>query len=224
MNRSYSPHTSSGGSFQSSQSERCQTLLLTIFLHFSVPLLDCGIRDPRNLVYAWTLEVWVRKGRMGAPKHSSEKEQGDFLTPFPTIVFLGSYPPFSLSNLQRSGINWISLVPHYLVTLFCNYSLLSNCNALECLGRSIVETLNSYAWNFSCLSRHMWCQADVKCFRKMEITVYFWSDPEAAAATLARASNQMMFRQVFLFKWSGHSAKAQSTSLLVHTSSTLEQR
>ena len=40
----------------------------------SINLLLIGER--RNSVYAWTLEVWERKGRMGTPKHRSEKGRG----------------------------------------------------------------------------------------------------------------------------------------------------
>ena len=38
--------------------------------------LDSDNSDRRNSVYAWTLKVWERKGRMGRAKHSGEKGTG----------------------------------------------------------------------------------------------------------------------------------------------------
>ena len=54
------------------------------------------IGDRRNSVYAWTLKVWERKGRVGRAIHSGEKgppchDGGSFLTtvfcPFPPSLF-----------------------------------------------------------------------------------------------------------------------------------------
>ena len=53
------------------------------------------IGDRRNSVYAWTLEVWERKGRMGRAKHTSEKGTGGAshdlshycVLPFPSFLF-----------------------------------------------------------------------------------------------------------------------------------------
>ena len=70
------------------------------------------IGDRRNSVYAWTLKVWERKGRMGAQKLSSEKAKGGVPHPPFSLMFLGFPYSLFLSNLQSSGINWISLVPY----------------------------------------------------------------------------------------------------------------
>ena len=60
-----------------------------------------SIGDQRNSVYAWTLKVWERKGRMGSAKHSSEKGRGK-LSPVPSHYCVLPFPSslFSLKPLE----------------------------------------------------------------------------------------------------------------------------
>ena len=65
------------------------------------PETDLSIGDRRNSVYAWTLKVWERKGRVGRAKHFDEKgppvPTGG---PFSLLCFALSILPF-LSHTFR---------------------------------------------------------------------------------------------------------------------------
>ena len=69
-----------------------------------------GVR--RNLVYARRLQVFERKGRMGKPKHSSEKGEWDD-SPSPSYCALG-IPSSSFSQKPKALVHKPSFYEHLL--------------------------------------------------------------------------------------------------------------
>ena len=71
--------------------------------------------DWRNSVYAWTLEVWERKGRMGTPRNNSEK--GEWGTPSPLSHYCAlGFPPSLISQKPREFRHKLSFLGPLLQT------------------------------------------------------------------------------------------------------------
>ena len=62
------------------------------------------VGDRRSSVYAWTLKVWERKGRMGKAKHSSEKGTGG------AVLILFSLPPIHRPSKKNFFCHILSLL------------------------------------------------------------------------------------------------------------------
>ena len=83
----------------------------------------------RNSVYAWILEVWERKGRMGTPKNSIEKGEWGTTPPLSHYCALGfpSHSPIFAKFIRSKMRTWKSLIvqasPWYVDPCSCGLDL-----------------------------------------------------------------------------------------------------